>query len=161
MQPATSGSVALPPSAQQPPLQFSFPEVTGGELSSEKLRGRITVIGLITTYDLPSQAQVRHLSRLAREHVPRLNVALLVLEPPENRELVALFAGSLSPKLPVGMADAATTRGEGPFAGLHHVPSVVILDRDGRERFRYLGLLEQDKLDAAVVDVEKAVGPPK
>lgn len=144
------------------PLVFAFPDVRGkADLTGESLRGRISVIGFVTTYDLPSQAQVRYLNQLAREHVPRLNVALLVLEPPENREIAAAFADMLGLKYPVAMADAPTIRGEGPFAGLHHVPSLVILDREGRERFRYLGMLDAAKLEQAVLDVERVVGPPK
>lgn len=161
----SAASTPAPPAVTEAagaPLVFSFPEVRGkADVTGESLRGRISIVGFVTTYDLPSQAQVRYLNQLAREHVPRLNVALLVLEPPENREIAAAFADMLGLKYPVAMADAATIRGEGPFAGLHHVPSLVILDREGRERYRYLGMLDAAKLEQAVVDVERVVGPPK
>jgi hypothetical protein len=52
------------------------------------------------------------------------------------------------------MADSATIEGRGPFAGLHHVPSVVVLDRTGVERFRHLGLLDHVGLESAVREVE-------
>src|SRR5262245_5003659 len=69
------------------PLRFEFTALDGRPVTNESLAGRITVIGFVATYDVASQAQARFLAGLARRHVPRLNVAALVLEPPENRPL--------------------------------------------------------------------------
>ncbi|NUP04559.1 MAG: TlpA family protein disulfide reductase [Polyangiaceae bacterium] len=138
---------------------FQWPNVTGGgQISNADLAGRVSVLVFVTTYDVPSQAQVRFLTQLSRDHVPRLNVVAVVLEPPEHQPMAAAYASTLDLKYPVVMADAATIRGEGPFAGLHHVPAVAILDRQGRERFRNLGLMDQAALEAAVVKVEEETG---
>jgi hypothetical protein len=117
------------------------------------------VIGFVTTYDVASQAEARFLAGLLRDHKPRLNVALLVLEPPENRPLVEAFAATLKLPYPVALAGAATIAGEGPFAGLHHVPSVVILDREGREALRQLGFTTQNALEELVRAVERSEPP--
>src|SRR5262249_1304213 len=108
------------------PVQFSFVTLEGKTLDTRSLVGRLSVIGFATTHDLPSQAQARFLTGLMRRHTPRLNVALLVLEPPENQPLVEAFARTLGLPYPVALADQATIAGQGPFAGLHHVPSVVV-----------------------------------
>jgi len=156
---------AQPPEAQPPPaaakvtgpvLAFSYESLSGAPLSTDSLRGRISVIGFVTTYDIASQAQVRFLSTLLRNHAPRLNVALLVLEQPENKPMVDAFAASLGIDYPVALADAATIAGTGPFAGLHHVPSVIVLDRQGREAWRHIGLIDTSSLDQAVRAVEAA-----
>lgn len=143
------------------PVFFRWPDVRGGELTSADLAGRVSVLVFITSYDVPSQAQVRFLSSLSRDHVPRLNAVVIVLEPPEHEPLIKAYADLLELKFPVVMADASTIRGEGPFAGLHHVPSIAILDREGRERFRHLGLMQQSDLEAAVVRVEEDTGVPR
>lgn len=150
--PETSVGEAIPMGAA---VAFRWPDVRGGEVISTDLTGRITVLVFITTYDLPSQAQMKFLSSLGRDHVPRLNTVAVVLEPADHQPLVLAYADMLGLKFPVAMADAATIRGEGPFAGLHHVPSVAILDRDGVERFRHLGLMETAALEKAVVRVEE------
>lgn len=137
-------SAALEPSGL--PLSFEYRNVAGGSVSAEDLRDRFTVIAFGTTYDVPSQAQAKFLSQLHRDRVPRINALLLVLEQPENEILVAAYASALSLKYPVVMADAATIKGGGPFPGLRHVPSVVILDKQGRERFRHLGLMTDVEL---------------
>ncbi|AKT38334.1 TlpA family protein disulfide reductase [Chondromyces crocatus] len=138
---------------------FAFETVDGRELSSGTLAGRITVIGFLTTYDAASQAQARILADLLREHTPRLNVAALALEPPENLPLVEAFARSLRLPYPMALADAQTVAGEGAFQGLHHVPSVVILDRKGREVYRRLGLAPRGILEEVLQTIERRNDP--
>lgn len=129
-------------------IQFSYETTDGKELTSFDLHGRLTVIALIATYDLPSQAQIKVLSLLSRNHKPRVNVAAIALDPPENKPLVIAFAQSLRLPFPVGIADEATIAGRGPFEGLSAVPSVVILDRGGREVYRHVGAIDEKPLHA-------------
>ncbi len=156
---AEAMSAAPPPDA--PPVSFQYKDVRGGTLASSALAGRISVIAMGTTYDVPSQAQVKFLSQVHRDHAPRINAVLIVLEQPENEVLVQAFADALGVRYPVVMADAATIKGEGPFTGLRHVPSVVILDREGRERTRWLGLMSNVEMEEALVKLEAELGPPK
>src|SRR5262249_11911922 len=139
----------------------AYQALDGRPISTESLANRISVIGFLTTYDVHSQAEARLLAALERRHTPRLNVAVLMLEAPENRPLVEAFVASLGLRYPVALADAATIAGEGPFAGLHHVPSVVMLDRAGREAWRHVGFLSEAALEAAVRAVETASPPPR
>jgi hypothetical protein len=155
--PAIPPAVTAPaPADRGPAVRFAFEALDGKPLTAESLAGRVAVIVFLTTYDFPSQAEARFLSGLQHNHAPRINAAALILEPPENRPLAEAFAKSLSLGYPVALADAATIAGEGPFAGLHHVPSVVILDRRGREAWRHVGLAEEAEIEEAVRGVEKA-----
>lgn len=137
------------------PVRFSFETLDGKPLTSESLRGRITVIALLTTYDLHSQAEARFLSSITRRHTPRLNGVALILEPAENRPMAEAFTAALKLPYPVALADEATIAGEGVFPGLHNVPSVIILDRDGREVYRHVGLIEEAPLDEAIRAAER------
>jgi hypothetical protein len=147
-------------SAVGPPLRFAYQAIDGRPVSTEELFNRVSVIGFLTTYDVHSQAEARLLAAIARHHTPRINVVALVLEAPENRPLVEAFAASLGLGYPVALADAATIAGEGPFAGLHHVPSVVVLDRAGREAWRHVGFVSEAALEAAIRAVEASSPPP-
>lgn len=144
--------VAEPPApiANGPPVSFSYETTDGGRLNAVDLRGRFTVIAFAATYDLTSQAQLKVLGMVQRDHRPRVNVAALVLDPPENKPLVIAFAQSLDLRFPVALADEATIRGHGAFEGLHAVPAIVILDREGREVHRHIGAYDQKQLDAAL-----------
>lgn len=137
------------------PVRFAFETLEGKPLTSESLRGRITVIALLATYDLHSQAEARFLSSIARRHTPRLNGVGLILEAAENRPMAEAFTAALKLPYPVALADEATIAGEGAFPGLHNVPSVVILDRDGREVYRHVGLIEEAPLDEAIRAAER------
>ncbi len=157
----TAEAVSAAPPPDAPPVTFQYKDVRGGTLESSALIGRISVVAFGTTYDVPSQAQVKFLSQVHRDHAPRINAVMIVLEQPENEVLVQAFADALSLGFPVVMADAATIRGEGPFKGLRHVPSVVILDREGRERTRWLGLMSNVEMEEALVSLEEELGPPR
>ncbi len=156
-----SGAAAVAPEAAVAvvatgaPVRFAFETLEGKPLTGESLRGRISVIGFLTTYDFYSQAEARFLSSIARRHAPRVNVAALILEASENRTLVEAFTAALKLPYPVAMADEATIAGEGPFAGLHNVPSIVILDREGREVYRHVGLVNEAAIEAAIRAVEQ------
>lgn len=150
--------LVLPARGQR--VLFAYSTLDGQPLSTETVAGRITVIGFIATYDPLSQAQAQLLRALLRRHTPRLNVAALVLEPPENKPMAEAFIATLELNYPVALADEATIAGSGPFTGLHHVPSVVVLDREGREAWRHLGPVHTDALEAVVRAVEKSYGRP-
>jgi len=140
-------------------VDFAFETLDGKPLSTATLAGRFSVIGFGTTYDLPSQAQARYLSGVSRRHAPRVNVALLILEPEDNRPLIDAFVTTLKLPYPVALADAPTIAGRGPFVGLHHVPSVVVLDPEGREAWRHLGLADEDTIRAALRDLHAGKTP--
>lgn len=142
--------------AQGPIVHFSFQGVDGKPLTSDAMRGRLTVIGFGATYDMASQAQARFLTGLFRTHVPRVNTALLILEPPTNAPMVEAFVQALELPYPVAYADDATIAGHGPFAGLHSVPSVVVLDREGREVWRRLGIVEESELHEVLQGLERS-----
>ena len=141
-------------------VHFAFPTTTGAMLSTESVAGRFTVLGFLTTYDLASQGEARVLAALLRRHSPRINVAAIILEPPENVPLVSAFATTLGLTYPVAIADAETIAGRGPFVDLHHVPSIVILDPTGHEAFRYFGLASEDGLEQALKAVEAKSAAP-
>ncbi|MDC0747810.1 TlpA family protein disulfide reductase [Polyangium mundeleinium] len=145
--------------ARGPRIVFSYETLDGGALSTATVAGRYTVIAFVATYDDSSHAQARFLSTLVRRHVPRINAGLVVLEPPHHKLLVESFAKVVDPPYPVAMADEATIAGAGPFQGLHHVPSLVILDPQGREVFRNFGLASADALDAALRALEQGKAP--
>lgn len=135
-----------------PVRRFAYETLDGRVVTSQRYRGRMTVVAMVATYDTASQAQTRFLETVYRRHAPRINALLLVLEPPEHRPLVEAYQSSLALSYDVALADAETIAGEGAFAGLHHVPSIVLLDREGREVWRNLGLVEVEALHAVIAE---------
>ncbi len=148
-----------PPDAATRRVSFAWTDLKGRAVDSASMLGRTTVIAFIATYDVASQAEARFLTSISRRHVPRLNVAIVVLEQKTNAPMVEAFVDTLGITYPVAFADEATLAGHGPFEGLHHVPSVVVLDREGHERARHLGFLDEQQLDALIKEAEAAARP--
>jgi len=144
------GVASEAPSSSGPRRDFSFVTLDGSIVSDESYAGRMTVVAMVATYDTASQAEARFVNQLYVTHTPRINALLLVLEPAQNAPLVEAFAQSLELRYDVALADPATIAGEGPFPGLHHVPSVVLLDREGREVWRNLGVANDKTIGAAI-----------
>ena len=132
-------------------LHFSYELADGkGALDSDSLAARATIIAFLTTYDLASQAEARFVSHLWRTHTPRINAAVIVLEPIENRPLVEAFRDGLKLELPVAIGDAALIGGDGPFGDVHAVPSTIVLDSDNRLVWKHVGLIKEDELEHAL-----------
>lgn len=147
---------ALPPIANHGNSieHFSFESLDGQALSSASLANRITVIALLTSYDVPSQVEARILDTIVHHHTPRINVAALILEAQENKPLVEAFVRSVGLTYPVAMADTATVAAQAPFRDLG-VPSIVVLDREGRTVFRRASFVSEAQIEAVIRAVEQ------
>jgi hypothetical protein len=132
------------------PLEFRFPPSGHDIVSSETTRGRATALAFITTYDISSQLVARRLGEVVVRFKPRSNAAAVVLEPPAYAELLPTYRETLGLPYPVVMADFATQQRQGPFGDIQNVPTLVVLDRSGREVWRHQGALEAREIEAAL-----------
>jgi hypothetical protein len=153
-EPSISSTTAITPLGA-PQRRFAFLGADGQLITHKSVYGRMTVVALVASYDTASLAQTRFVEALYRRHRPRINALLLFLDPPENRPLIETYGSTVGVSFPIALADTATRAGKGAFPGLHHVPSVVILDRQGREVWRKLGLVDTQELGEAVSDNDR------
>jgi hypothetical protein len=138
---------AAPEVPRGEPLEFSFSGVEQEVVNSATTRGRVTLLVFVTTYDMASQVLLRRIGEVMVRFVPRINAAAVVLEAPRYAELLPAYRDSLQLPFPVVMTDFATQQGRGPFATIQHVPTVLVLDRTGREVARRQGLLAVEELE--------------
>lgn len=136
------------------PIEFSFGTTQGDLFGSAATRGRATGVLFVTTFDLASQAQARFLNEVYKAHRPRPHVAAVVLEPPKHRVLAEAFRTSLGLDYPVALANPSTLSGDGPFGTILGVPTLVVLDREGRIAFRSTGAVSKDTMEAAFTAAE-------
>jgi hypothetical protein len=132
-------------------IEYDFPAVGDDAIvSSETMRGRVTALLFITTYDLASQLLARRLADVVTSFTPRANAAAIVVEPPLYADLLPAYREALSLPFPIVMADYATQRGGGPFGSVTRVPLLIVLDRESREVSRHQGSLEPPQIEAAL-----------
>jgi hypothetical protein len=92
---------------------------------------------------------------MVRSHRPRANAGAIVLEAPKYAVLADTFRTSLALSYPVALADDATRLGGGSFGRIDRVPTLVVLDRDGRQTFRKNGLAAPDEIRAALASASR------
>lgn len=137
------------------PLDFAFGVLDGSVITGENTRGRATALLFVTTFDLPSQAAARMLGAVHRVHVPRFNACAIVLESAESSVLADVFRRSLDLPFPVAIADSVELRSSAHFFDIDRVPTLVLLDREGREVVRHAGLFEDQELRAWMARAER------
>lgn len=157
----TSAAPTIVAPVQRDPVEFSFATLDGELVTSAALRDRLTLVLLGASFDEPSQTEALIVRELCERWVPRINGLLVVVEPAENRPMVEAFASALAAPFPVVLADATTRAGRGPFGALPGVPVLVLLDREGREIWRHVGLVPPETIQAALraADVQAGRAP--
>ncbi len=133
------------------PVAFDFGTTDGRRFSHRDARGRVTAILFVTTYDTPSQLQARRLDGIVRRLGGRINAAAVVLEPPKYAVLADVFRSTLELSYPVAVSGGSVEQPAGGFGRIDRVPTLVLLDRDGREVFRFSGLISPRDIEREIV----------
>jgi hypothetical protein len=129
------------------PIDFAYGTPSGETLTSSGTRGRATAILFVTTFDLPSQLMAERLDSVVRRHTPRANAGAVALEAPNSAPLVEVFKSSLNLSYPVALANTTGLDNPTPFGHVDKVPTLVVLDRRGREVSRALGVISERDID--------------
>jgi hypothetical protein len=141
---STKGDVPLP--SLDTVTTYAFDPIGERAVSSDAMHGKPTVIVFVTTGDIVGQAQVSFLVHMAKNDGDRVNYAIVALHPRREVVLVEAYRKTLGVEFPVALGDASATSATGPFGEIPAVPTVVILDRDSRIRWKHTGLAKNDEL---------------
>lgn len=139
------------PSTPGRQLRFAFGTTDGEELSNATTRGRVTVLLFVTTFDLGSQVVAKRVNQVLHSHRPRINAGAVVLEAPKYEPLAEVFRSALELSYPVALADLPTLERDSGVGEVLGVPTVLVLDRQGREIVRKRG-------DFSVPELESWIG---
>jgi hypothetical protein len=130
------------------PIKYVFDSLDERPVSSDAMHGKPTVLAFVTTGDLTGQAQVDYLVAMAKNDKEKVNYALIALHPRREIILVDTYVQTLKVEFPVALADAAAMGDKGPFGEIPAVPTVIVLDREGRIVWKHTGLAKSDELRA-------------
>lgn len=135
--------------------RFVLGTVDGQELSAESMHGRVTALVFVTTFDLASQVAAKRLNQVLHTHRPRINAFAVVLEAPKYAPLAEVFHNALELSYPVALADLGMLERNSTFGEVRSVPTLLVLDREGRERFRKSGAFGVDELNDWLAHAER------
>jgi hypothetical protein len=128
------------------PVTYAFDTLDERPVSSAVHRGKPTILAFVTTGDIVGQAQIDYLVAMAKNDGARVNYALLALHPRKEIMLVEAYISALKVEFPVALADPSVMTPQGPFGEFSAVPTIIILDRDGRIVWKHTGLAKADEL---------------
>jgi hypothetical protein len=136
------------PSFPDTPITYAFDTLDERPVSSAAHRGKPTVLVFVTTGDIVGQAQVDYLVAMAKNDGAKVNYALVALHPRKEIPIVEAYVGALKVEFPVALLGVSVMTAAGPFGEISAVPTVVVLDRDGRIAWKRTGLAKPDELRA-------------
>ena len=128
------------------PVQYVFDPLDERPVSSAAHRGKPTILAFVTTGDIVGQAQVDYLVAMAKNDGTKVNYALIAMHPRKEIVLVEAYVAALKIEFPVALGDPSVMTPSGPFGEISAVPTVVVLDRDGKIAWKHTGLAKSDEL---------------
>ncbi|HEY3667527.1 MAG TPA: TlpA family protein disulfide reductase [Polyangiaceae bacterium] len=135
--------------------RFELGTTDGQELSSETTRGRVTVLVMVTTFDLASQVAAKRVNQVLHAHRPRINAGAVVLEAAKYAPLADAFRSVLELSYPVALADLDTLQRDSTFGEVMSVPTLLVLDASGREVTRKSGNFTVAELETWLARAER------
>jgi len=127
--------------------RYVFGTTEGEEVSAEGMRGRVTALLFVTTFDLASQVAAKQLNQALHTHAPRINAAAVVLEAAKYAPLADVFRTSLQLSYPVAIADLPTVDQNSTLGEVRSVPTLIVFDAHGREVLRKYGAFTSEELE--------------
>ena len=96
------------------------------------MKGRITVITFVHTWDMASLAQINFLIPMAKRDGHLVNYIAIVVQPMSEKVLAEMYRDKLQIPFPVGLLGEDHAQKVSPFGSLDTIPMLVLLDRGGR-----------------------------
>jgi hypothetical protein len=134
------------PAFPDKPVNYAFDSLDDRPVSSAAHRGKPTVLAFVTTGDIVGQAQVDYLVAMAKNDGTKVNYALVAMHPRKEIVLVEAYLSALKVEFPAALGDPSVMTPQGPFGEMSAVPTVVILDREGKIAWKHTGLAKSDEL---------------
>jgi thiol-disulfide isomerase/thioredoxin len=135
-----------------PRFEFDLPDLDGKRLRLADLKGKVAIVLLWGTGCVPGRKELPILAALDKRYREKgLAVVGIACEETQGAEAVATvreMARSRGSDFPNLIGDEATARQVPDFLGL---PTILLLDRDGRIRYRATGYQPYAALEVAVV----------
>jgi cytochrome c biogenesis protein CcmG, thiol:disulfide interchange protein DsbE len=137
----------------QPVPEFQLPALEGGDgLSSEDLKGRVSLVNVFASWCVPCRVEQPVLMRLAEEGVPIFGINYK--DPPDQAKAWLAELGDPFEKI------GADRNGRvGIEWGVYGVPETFVVDAEGRIRHRHVGPIQARDLERTLLPILAELNP--
>ncbi len=126
--------------------RFSVPGLEAGEHTLAALRGRVVLLDFWATWCPPCVASMPALDRLHAKLEPAGLTVLALNQEPGDEARVRAFAARRGLSLPIGVDPGEVAAAY----GVHGLPTSFLIDRAGRIRGSYRGIVSEARLEEAI-----------
>ncbi|MEM9187876.1 MAG: TlpA disulfide reductase family protein [Myxococcota bacterium] len=135
------------PARVPPPVELGLQTPEGTDLDLQELRGRRVLLFLFATFDGESQAVLNSLERFVERH-PEIYVIGIAVQP-NPEQLLDAWNTALDPPFVTTFEPRATIQeGVSDLGEIDAVPTLVLLDGDGRIENRKVGFANFQEIEA-------------
>jgi len=127
-------------STPTPLPSFTFQDLDGRTISSESLRGKVTIVNFWATWCPPCRAEIPDLIALQDKYRDQLQI-IGVSQDETGPELVRQFAAAQRMNYPIVMS---TPELERIFTGIYALPTSFIIDRTAQIVQKHVGMLNAE-----------------
>lgn len=124
-------------SSPTPLPSFTFHDLDGRAISSESLRGKVTIVNFWATWCPPCRAEIPDLIALQNKYHDQLQI-IGISQDETGPELVRKFATEQRMNYPIVMS---TPELERIFTGIYALPTSFIIDRNAQIVQKHVGML--------------------
>ena len=133
-------------SGPEPAPAVSLNLLNGGVLNLESLRGKVVIVDFWATWCVPCLSEIPMFNQLKKQYQPR-GVEVIAISLDEEG------ASKVKPFLKAHPMDYTQVIGDEPTARAFNVsvdtlPVTLLIDKQGRIRFRHVGITKKDLLEA-------------
>lgn len=146
--PSTTQGVAVTASPQTPEHlpPFTVTDLSGQEISSTTLKGKVALIDFWATWCPPCRKEIPHFNKLYAEY-RKQGLLVIGLALDEKAAEVRTFMRQMPIEYPVAFASPELQQ---QFGGIEVYPTAFLVDREGRIVKKYLGYIYPDEFDQDV-----------
>ena len=141
-----------PVAPRSAPIALTVPALDGGELELSRLRGKVVVLHVFTTWSLAAQVDVEQLQ--AADQADDVEVVGLALDA-DGRPLVAPWRAAGQVRYLLVLATDEIRAGTSALGPLPEVPTTLVLDREGRITARVERQLQPGELARLVASARR------
>ena len=145
-------------SVGEPAPDFALKTIDGEALSLSSFRGRVVVIDFFATWCKPCVQEVPELAKIRQRYSQeQLIMVSLDVDPSEDPDLIRGFREAHGISWPI-CAYASSVADD---YGVKAIPTIVIVDREGRVAYVHVGYATADQLSQAIDAVIAGEEAPK